>query len=181
MNRNDQAAIDGLFERLASVEATAAPRDPEAEDLIARRMQAQPGAAYRMAQTLVAQTEAMAAAEERIADLEAELHSARSDQGGFLSGLFGSAPPHPGVAAPRAPTRVSSIPSAGRRGAVAPAPGGQGGFLAGAAQTAMGVAGGVLLAQALTGVFSAGAAEAGTWPEAPDAGDPGGDDWDFDL
>ena len=154
------------------------PRDPEAEDLIARRLQAQPGAAYRMAQTLVAQTEALSAAEERIADLEAELHNARSDQGGFLSGLFGSAPQHPGAPA----MRGTSIPSAGRRGgAVAPAPAGQGGFLAGAAQTAMGVAGGVLLAQALSGVFSAGAAEAGTWPEEPGEGELGGDDWDLGL
>ena len=54
-------------------------------------------------------------------------------------------------------------------------PGQGGGFLAGAAQTAVGVAGGVLLGNAIAGMF-AGPAEAGE-PEMEDAmADDGG--WD---
>ena len=193
MNRNDQAAIEELFERLAAVEATAAPRDPEAEALIARQMQARPGSAYRMAQTLVAQRHALETAEARMAELEAELEEARADQGGFLSGLFGSSPP-PGR--PGQGLRASSIPRVTRdlpdRGAAAARPGGpaQPGFLGGAAQTALGVAGGFLLAQAVTGAFSGSAAEAATWDGAQepgigedghaDGGDDGGD-WDIDI
>jgi hypothetical protein len=56
-----------------------------------------------------------------------------------------------------------------------------GGFLAGAAQTATGVAGGMLLANAVVGMFAgeAQAAEAVVDPE-PDMGDAGfGDDSDW--
>ena len=79
-------------------------------------------------------------------------------------------------------------------------PAGQGGgFLAGAMQTAVGVAGGMLLADALTSAFSGGAAEASElaqeagWgepahsdaepPEPQNAGydDPGMDDPGFDT
>jgi hypothetical protein len=67
------------------------------------------------------------------------------------------------------------------------APGRGGGFLAGAAQTAMGVAGGVLLGNMLAGAFSGGdeakAADAGqAEPQqaaAEDIGDAG-DDFGFD-
>jgi uncharacterized protein len=55
--------------------------------------------------------------------------------------------------------------------------GAPGGFLAGAAQTAMGVAGGMLLANAVAGMF-AGEAQASEAPAEPEAdmGDAGFDD-----
>jgi hypothetical protein len=58
------------------------------------------------------------------------------------------------------------------------------GFLAGAAQTAMGVAGGVLLGNAVAGMFGADKAHAGEKDDKEDDNhdDDGGDDGgDFDL
>lgn len=139
MNINDRQAIEGLLEKLSQVEARSPARDPEAERLITDALSRQPGAPYYMAQTIVAQDQALGAAQTRIAQLEADLAEARRAQqdDGFLSGLFGSAPPlrRP---VPGAPPRPQGAP---------------GGFLAGAAQTAMGVAGGVLLADAILGLF----------------------------
>jgi uncharacterized protein len=167
MNTNDRQAITGLFDKLANVERQSPPRDTEAERLIADAIARQPGAPYYMAQTVVVQEHALNAAQTRIDQLEADLAEARraSQGGGFLAGLFG------GGAAPRRTTRTAPLLPSG-------APGG---FLAGAAQTAMGVAGGMLVANAIAGMF-AGGAEAAE-PSADDEPDPGdsglddGSDW----
>lgn len=55
MDRNDQQAIEGLFQRLAEAEQAAPERDSGAADFITRRIAAQPGAPYYMAQTIVVQ------------------------------------------------------------------------------------------------------------------------------
>jgi hypothetical protein len=163
MDTNDRQAIAGLFDKLANVERQAPARDTEAEHLIADAIARQPGAPYYMAQTVVVQEHALNAAQHRIDQLEGELAEARRapQGGGFLAGLFG------GGAAPRRPAPAARpMPS-----------GAPGGFLAGAAQTAMGVAGGMLLANAVAGMF-AGSAQAAEPPaeEDPDTGDDGGDD-----
>jgi hypothetical protein len=155
MDDRDRQAIETLFERLGEVERRAPPRDPEAEALIARGVRALPGAAYHMAQTIVVQEAALTAAQSRIEALESEAE--RRGSGGFFGGLFGEDGPRG-----RAPARAPAAPAGG-------------GFLAGAAQTAMGVAGGVLLAEALTGMLG-GAAEAEEVDEGFDAPD---DDMDF--
>lgn len=156
MNTNDRQAIAGLFDKLSQVEQQSPARDAEAEHLIRDAIARQPGAPYYMAQTVVVQEHALNAAADRIAALEAELAEARRapQGGGFLSGLFGSSAP-----ARRAAPQPRPMPQ-----------GAPGGFLAGAGQTAMGVAGGMLLAGAITGMF-AGDAQA----EEP-AADPGADD-----
>jgi hypothetical protein len=164
MDTNDRQAIAGLFDKLSHVERQMPARDPEAERFIGEAIARQPGAPYYMAQTVVVQEHALNAAQARIEQLEGDLAEARRapQGGGFLSGLFGSGP---------APRR-SGAP------AVQPMPqGAPGGFLAGAAQTAVGVAGGMLLASAVGGMF-AGEAEAAEAPEEPegDAGDGGGFD-----
>jgi len=164
MDKTDREAIEGLFDRLARVERETPGRDAEAERFIAEAIKAQPGAPYYMAQTVVVQEHALNAAQARVEQLEAELAEARTEsQGGFLSGIFG------GESAPRRP---APGPQPMPRGA-------PGGFLAGAGQTAMGVAGGVLLANAVTGMFG-GAAEAAEAPDDADAdaglGDAGFDD-----
>jgi hypothetical protein len=154
MDRADADAIARLFDRLEDVERRAAPRDPDAEALIARRAAANPAAAYRMAQTILAQEIALEQAQCRLAELEARL---AESGGGFLAGIFGEAP------RPRGPAKPALPFGPGAAG---------GGFLAGAAQTALGVAGGVLLANALAGTLDGfGAAEL-------DEGDAFGD---FDL
>jgi len=157
MDSNDRQAISGLFDRLAQVERQSPPRDAEAERFIAEAIAGQPGAPYYLAQTVVVQEQALNVAQARIDRLEADLAEARQQgQGGFLSGLFGGSTP---------PRRPLQDPQPLPQGA-------PGGFLAGAAQTAMGVAGGVLLAHAIGGLF-AGEARAADIP--PGDGDETGD------
>ena len=175
MDHNDRHAIEGLFGKLSAVERQAGPRDPEAEAFIRERMAEQPAAPYLMAQTIVVQEQALQAAQQRIEQLEYEMASQpqQSSGGGLLSSLFGSgsrpAPPprqrpaSPGMAAPVGqPAGSASAPASGpwgQQGMAAQRPAG-GGFLAGAAQTAMGVAGGVLLGNAIAGMFGGDTANA---------------------
>jgi hypothetical protein len=148
MNRDDRQAIEGLFTRLRDVEGRVGPRDAEAEAFIRSAIAGQPGAPYYMAQTILVQEQALARAGERIAELERD----GAGRGGFLSGLFGGAP-----------ARDDGRQAPGQRRAWRDQPqaqGGGGGFLAGAAQTAVGVAGGVLLGNMLAGALFGGPAEA---------------------
>jgi hypothetical protein len=174
MDQNERRIIDDLFARLAEAERRAGPRDAEAERLIARHLGSQPAAPYYMAQVIVVQQDALNNAQARIEQLERA--ASERPAGGFLGGLFG------GGERP-APARS---PAAGGRGGSGEGPWSQpygrgGGFLAGAAQTAMGVAGGVLIADALGGLFApepAAAAEPGP-PEEPASGDELGADDGF--
>ena len=187
MNDEDRAAIIDLFQRLREVEGRAGPRDPDAEALIHSAIAAQPGAPYYMAQTIVVQNAALQEAERRIADLEARAGEAETGGGGLFGSLFGGGPSRaPG----RGQGRAGSVPPVGRRPAAAEG-GGGGGFLAGAAQTAMGVAGGGLLGNMIAGaMFGDGAAAAEDVQPGDDAGggetggedfDAGGDFGDFDI
>lgn len=142
MNDEDRAAILDLFRRLHDVEGRTGPRDPEAEALIHSAIAAQRSAPYYMAQTIVVQNAALREAERRIAELEARA----AEQGGLLGGLFGG-----GGGRGR-----SSVPPTGQRRDPAHAGGQGGGFLAGAAQTALGVAGGVLLGNMIAGAMFGG-------------------------
>ena len=180
MNVQDQTAIEGLFERLKQAESESGPRDGEAEQLIDSLVKQQPAAPYLMAQAVLVQEHALQQLQSRVETLEQELASRPQAGGGFLGGLFGG-----GAAASGAPAAMdrSGSRSEGRSGgwgsqsspSQAPAAafqrGQSGGFLAGAAQTAMGVAGGVLLGNAIAGMFAgdAEAAPAEAAP-APDAG-----------
>lgn len=128
MDQNDHIAITALFERLARVEASGPPRDPEAQALIDAAMRRQPGAAYFLAQTVLAQEQALKAAEARIAALEERASS--------------------GWPAAPQPKMQQGAP----------------GFLAGAAQTALGVAGGVFLASTIADLM-------GEAPPADDSDD----------
>lgn len=193
MDRNDQQAIEGLFSKLANVERQVGARDPESERFIQSRISQQPGAPYFMAQTIVVQEQALEAAQRRIEQLEGQAAQSASQpqRGGLFAGIFGSnAPPQrqaPVNAAPAATPAGRPSPWGGQARAAAPAQGGGGGFLAGAAQTAMGVAGGVLLGNAIMGMFGGNEAQAAETPaaepaaeEAPEEDmDFGGDDMEF--
>jgi len=167
MDRNDRQAIEDLFDKLATVERQSPPRDAESETFIRDKIARQPGAPYYMAQTIVVQEQALAAAEARLAELEEQAAVARPANGGFFDSLFGD---H------REPQRSSgSVPRAGtanREPMQGQHPGG-GGFLAGAAQTALGVTGGVLLGNAIAGMLGGHEAKA-----AEPVADKGGDDKD---
>ncbi|NEX17058.1 MAG: DUF2076 domain-containing protein [Halochromatium sp.] len=183
MNVQDQTAIEGLFERLRQAESQSGPRDAEAERLIGSLVQQQPAAPYLMAQAVIVQEHALQQLQSRVETLEKELASRpQAGGGGFLGGLFGAgaapqppaAPPAPS-AAPGRPVRSGGWGSQTAQQPQAAAMQG-GGFLAGAMQTAVGVAGGVLLGNAIGGLFSD-HAEAAPADAAPaDAGaldDPG--------
>ncbi|EPY7205191.1 DUF2076 domain-containing protein [Klebsiella quasipneumoniae] len=164
MQSEEQRLIDGLFSRLKEAEAHSASRDASAEERIAQHVSAQPAAPYYMAQTILIQEAAIKQLNDRIQALESQvsqLQAAKPSSGGFLSGLFGGggssrgSDPLPGAeqygrpqtsAQPQyAPQQQSYAPQAAARG---------GGFMAGALQTAAGVAGGVVLGNMLTNMFS---------------------------
>jgi len=162
MNSQDRRAIEGLFHRLDTVETSNPDRDPEAEELIAGSIRRQPAAPYYLAQTVLVQEHALTVAEDRIRDLERQLEEARRVP-----------------QKPRGPWERDERQADQRGGGF-----GGGGFLAGAAQTAMGVAGGVLLGSAIGSMFGGGQAQAAEPPaaapaddptEATDSGDAGGD------
>ncbi|MDF7674352.1 DUF2076 domain-containing protein [Acetobacteraceae bacterium ESL0709] len=152
------------------------PIDPEADRFIEENFQKYPAARYRITQLAVVQEAALAQAQNRIRELEFQLQQARSQAaqpqqsasgGGFLGGLFGG-----GRQAQQQPQQPANNypqgwgPQAAQRppqqGGYAPPPGAQpgmfprsgSGFLGSALSTAAGVAGGMMAANALEGLFS---------------------------
>ncbi len=181
MDHQDRQAIEQLFGKLSQVEGQSAAPDGQAAEFIRSQIGRQPNAPYYMAQTIVVQEQALSAAQSRIQQLEEQLASRPSGGGGFLSGLFGG-----GQARPQPQQSYQPQPMHGMPPHMAPGRGG-GGFLAGAAQTAMGVAGGVLLGNMIAGAFSGGdeatAGEASQpQPEqaAAEDADDAGSDFGFD-
>ena len=174
MSPEERQLLAGLFDRTRA--ASANPRDKEAEAFIAEAVREQPYATYLLAQAVIVQDQALGAANEKLQQLEArvkELEAAQASGGGsFLGGLFGGG-------RPAAPT---SVPSAGAAPSAAPSPWGRqqaappqqqyaqpqyaqpmqqaqpqasgGSFLQGALGAAAGVAGGMLLANSISGLFS---------------------------
>ena len=160
MDHQDRQAIEQLFGKIAQVEGQAGAPDAQAADFIRSQIARQPNAPYYMAQTIVVQEQALSAAQGRIQQLEHELANRPAGGGGFLSGLFGGgqsrAQPHQSYQpqhgiSPHVPSHMAPG-MGGTMGGMAQQRGG-GGFLAGAAQTAMGVAGGVLLGNMIAGAF----------------------------
>ena len=153
MQSQERELITGLFGRLQQFEAQ--PRDPEAESLIAASVARQPAAAYLLTQTVLVQEQALKAAEERIAELEAKVSAAPAVATSFL----GSAPkigPWGAKAGgvPPAQAAPASVPSSRSplQAAVAPQSAG-GSFLRTAMATAAGVAGGALLFEGIRGMM----------------------------
>ena len=168
MDDTERQVIDELFGKIKQAQSGSGARDPQAEARIREHVTAQPAAPYYMAQAIVIQEQALAASQARIEQLESELAQRPAAGGGFLGGLFGGG--------------GSSRPAPARRGpAASPASGVDprlaaynspyqrqgGGFLSGALQTAMGVAGGMLVGNALMHMFE---------PAAAAAAEPSSDD-----
>jgi uncharacterized protein len=171
MDQNERQIIEELFGKLRQAEAQSGPRDAQAESFIREQVTRQPAAPYLMAQAIVIQEQALAQSQARIQELEQQLRSRPASGGGGLFGsLFGGgsqqrqpAPPpnspwgnqggyqgQPQVGDPRV-AAYANPQYQQRQG---------GGFMAGAMQTAMGVAGGVLIGNALGSMFSSGEAMA---------------------
>lgn len=155
MQNEEQQLIDSLFTRLKQAETQSGPRDSAAEKLIQQQIQQQPGAPYYMAQAILIQEAALKQLNARVSQLENDLSQARQPQqssGGFLSGLFGGG--KPAQSAPAAqPWSNNGAPAPVQQPAYAAAPPAGRGFLGGALQTAVGVAGGVVMAEMLTSMF----------------------------
>ncbi|TRB06258.1 DUF2076 domain-containing protein [Agrobacterium tumefaciens] len=179
MSPEESQLLKGLFDRTKTASAT--PRDREAETLIADAVRDQPAAPYYLAQAVIVQEKGLEAAAAHIRQLEDRIHVLESGnntpqaaaQGEFLSSIFGtgqSQQPSPTPAPAAAPTswrNDTAGQTAGPWGALAgqQQPGGPwsqqptavgrsgGGFLQGALGTAAGVAGGMLLANSLSGIF----------------------------
>jgi hypothetical protein len=181
MTPDERQMISGLFDRVRAAEG--APRDRDAEAYISGRAKEAPNAAYTLAQVVLVQEQALGAAQRRIEELEAQLRDAQSappaqQGGGFLSSIFGGSTPPPaapppvgawgrgapsgdprqGYGAPPPAGPWGGAPQQGFGGAPqgwggAPQPARGGGFLSGALSTAAGVAGGMMLANSIQGLF----------------------------
>jgi hypothetical protein len=184
MNSEEQTLIDGLFSRLQQAETEAAPRDAQAETRIKEHLMRQPAAGYFMTQAILVQEAAIKSLDEQnkqltrqVQQLQADLQAAKAQGaapapsgGGFLSSIFGSSPrpaptqstppstggwrepaPQQNYAAP-APQQNFGAPPPNYAQQAAPAAGSS--FLGGALKTAAGVAGGVMLAQGISSLFS---------------------------
>ncbi|MFM5453461.1 DUF2076 domain-containing protein [Aeromonas veronii] len=139
MQQQEQGLIDGLFDRLKQAQARDSKRDQQADQLIRQHLAQQPDAPYYMTQALLIQQAALTRLNERVKELEASQSS--SSGGSFLSGLFGSeSSPPPRFTPPPASASAQLAPRTSS-------------FLGGALQTAAGVAGGVMLADMIGGLF----------------------------
>jgi uncharacterized protein len=149
MQSEERELITGLFGRLQPFESQ--PRDGEAEALIKELAVRQPAAPYLLVQTVLVQEQALKAAQERIAELEARAGAAPA-----ASGFLGNAPkisPWGAPAAPAAPRASVPTTRSPLQAAVGPQQGGGGGFLRTAMATAAGVAGGALLFEGIRGLM----------------------------
>ena len=183
MDHNDRQAIEGLFGKLSQASRAQPHRDPKAEALIADLIARNPGAAYYLAQTVIVQEHALNSAQQQIEELE-QMQRQPQQGGGMFGRLFGGGQPQPQrPMAPRAPQGYGQSPQpgqgAGPWSSGRPA-GGGGGFMAGAAQTAMGVAGGVLLGNAIGSMFAGDAAASEPPAEEPMEEEAGYDEAGFD-
>lgn len=159
MQSQEQQLIENLFSRLKQAETQSGPRDAGAEQLIKQFLQSQPGAPYYMAQAILIQEAAMKKLNVQVADLENRLAQAQQQQapqqssGGFLSSLFGSGSRQPQQTQQPAWNSAPPQPQYAQQPPQYAAPARGTGFLGGALQTAVGVAGGVVMADMLTSLF----------------------------
>nr|WP_314521079.1 DUF2076 domain-containing protein [uncultured Rahnella sp.] len=174
MQSEEQRLIDGLFSRLQQAESNTAPRDAEAERVIQAHIRQQPSAPYYMAQAMIIQEAALTKLnaqvqelQQQVQQLQQQAQTAKPQSTGFLAGLFGGGTSQP---EPQRQASQGSQPILGTQGwgsqpqqqqyaqqpqqqAPAQAAPQQPGFLGSALRTAAGVAGGVVLADMLTGMF----------------------------
>jgi hypothetical protein len=166
MTPQERQLVDGLFDRLAQLEAS--PRDGDAERLIADGARRAPHALYALVQTALVQDEALKRANARIEELQAQAGGTpqpEQRQGSFLDSLraaFSPAEPHGSVPSVRAPAPAYQPQGMPPQPAYPPqmpgygaAPGfGTGGsFLGTAASTAAGMIGGALLLDGIRSMF----------------------------
>lgn len=181
MSPDERQLLTSLFDRIRN--ASNQTRDRDAETFIGDAVRVQPYAPYLLAQTVIVQDQALRAANERLQELERTVQELQSNQqqggsggGSFLGGLgrsiFGQGQPDPQSRNPMSQAGYGQQGPGGQPGygqqqggfggqqqAGGPwgqaggMPGAGGGFLKGALGAAAGVAGGVLLANSISGLF----------------------------
>lgn len=169
MTPEERQLLTALAERVRSVPAQ--QKDPEADQFLRNLVQERPDTAYILAQTVIMQDFALRSAQSQIDDLKRQLSEQRAEpqgSGSFLGGLFGGSQSQApqGGSVPR--VNPSARPMAGQpsdpgygygyggnpQGVPPLQPSQTGGFLRNAASTAAGVAGGALLFQGISSLFS---------------------------
>lgn len=202
MTPQEREIIGGIFDKLRQAEGQ--PRDPQAEAFIAERLRQQPYAPYVLAQAVYVQEQALGNLQQQIEQLQAQvqhLQSQPQQSGGFLSNLFGggrqAAPPPmparpmggPGMPMQGGPMQggpmgaPGMMPQQGQPGPWGnqqqPQRGGMG-FLGTAAAAAVGVAGGLLVANALSNAFGGSGQQTAAAPAADPAvgSDSAASSWD---
>ena len=153
--------IESVFSRLA--QTASAPKDPEALALINERIRALPDAAYGLVQAVLVQENIIKQAQAHIAELEQRLAQAPA---AAPTSFLGAAPANPWGPKP-AQQQQQQQPVYQPQPAFAPqqaapqqasawgqAPVAGGGFLRQAATAAAGVAGGMLVAEGISSLFS---------------------------
>lgn len=154
MTPQERQLVDELFDRLAQLEN--APRDADAERVIAEGLGRAPHAIYALVQTVLVQDEALKRADARIRELTGADADAASS-GGFLDNMRqaltgrGSGTSVPSVRGGASTGPNSRWNSGGAFSTTAPSPGGS--FLGTAAASAAGVIGGALLLNSISSMF----------------------------
>jgi hypothetical protein len=175
MSPEERQMLTDLFERVRG--QANAPRDRDAESLIADAIRTQPYAPYLLTQAVLLQEQALRAADQKLQELQAqvvhmqdELAHAQAQPapgaGSFLGGLFGGGASRPAPQQPAANPNPwgGGAQQAGyapqQQGYAPSQPQQSGGFLKGALGAAAGVAGGMLLADSFKGLLGGGQANA---------------------
>jgi len=169
MTPAERDLILSVFDRLGRLAGVV--KDKEAEALILERMRAIPDSAYNLVEAVVVQEMAIKENEARIRELERQLAAGPQNQqpqgGGFAQGGNpwgrGSVPP---VQPQQYAAQPQYAPPPQQQYAPQPAPWGQpagGSFLRTAAGAAVGVAGGMLLAEGVSHMFAGGRGGASPW------------------
>ncbi len=166
MTPDEKKMIGELFERIAKNQEPAAQKDRAAEAFIRDAVQRDAGAAYTLTQMALVQEHALKLADERIRELEALLGPAANAPAApaktsFLDGLLPNSPWARKGSVPATGAGAQPMVRPGMFGqnagaqAAAPQGAGQGGsFLRSAFATAAGVAGGLMLFEAVRGLMA---------------------------
>ncbi len=166
MTPDEKKMIGELFERIAKNQEPAAQKDRAAEAFIREAVQRDAGAAYTLTQMALVQEHALKLADERIRELEALLGPAANAPAApaktsFLDGLLPNSPWARKGSVPATGAGAQPMVRPGMFGqnagaqAAAPQGAGQGGsFLRSAFATAAGVAGGLMLFEAVRGLMA---------------------------
>jgi uncharacterized protein len=155
MTPDERKMLSDLADRIAQTPPP--PKDPEAEELIRKRIGSRPDALYLMTQTVLIQNLALQQAQEQIQQLQRGMQPAPESPGAsFLGQQAGTRAAGPAYSTRSAGQQRYSAPPPqyAPPSQAAPSPSGAPSFLRGAAQTAAGVAAGALAFEGIQALFS---------------------------